>query len=342
VWNINESRKEKRNTLKNIRAVRHGEHKLKLPEKLEKAIDGIGLLIALIVDLIVIPICMITIAPDFLTKIAFVCIGVTIVLFVFRSWAKGQKWAWLVFASVVFFFDFSFSIVATQAQSQKVDISQDTELKRIDGEIATSQNQITKLQDERTISTRPETIASISSDIQTENRKIDGLAVDRKAREKELAKTGGIYITADSVFTSIPDAWARKRYIPLVVFGLIFLGLQMVVVTSIDAPKKKDKKTVEVVPAEPVKNILTVSEWIRLEWRGTELDPPKPYVASPEVMNAYCKIANIPWDDEAKSLHADCLKKCYEAGIFSKDNRIVGGKERAERLLTNKTSNAII
>ena len=34
---------------------------MKLPDKIEKAIDGIGLLIALIVDLIVIPICMITV-----------------------------------------------------------------------------------------------------------------------------------------------------------------------------------------------------------------------------------------------------------------------------------------
>ena len=296
---------------------------MKLPDKIEKAIDGIGLLIALIVDLIVIPICMVTIAPDYLTKIAFLCIGVTIVLFVFRSWAKGDKLAWIVFASVVFFFDFSFAIVATQAQTHKVDITQDMELKRIDGEIDSSKLQIAKLQEERTISTRPETIASISADIQTENRKIEALAADRKAREKELKQTGGVYITADSVFTSIPDAWSSRRYIPLVVFGLIFLGLQMVVVTSIDAPKKE--KASEQV--QMIERKLTAQEWVRLVWRGVEIK--KPYVPSLQVMEAYCKIVNYPWDSDAKNLHEICLKKCTDAGIFTAENKIVGTKEQA-------------
>ena len=296
---------------------------MKLPDKIEKAIDGVGLLIALIVDLIVIPICMWTIAPDFLTKIAFICIGMTIVLFVFRSWAKGDKLAWIVFASVVFFFDFSFSIVATQAQTHKVDITQDMELKRIDGEIDSSKLQIIKLQEERTISTRPETIASISADIQTENRKIDALTTDRKAREKELKQTGGVYITADSVFTSIPDALKSRRYIPLVVFGLIFLGLQMVVVTSIDAPKKE--KAIE--QAQLIERKLTAQEWVRLVWRGVEIK--KPYVPSLQVMEAYCKIVNYPWDNEAKNLHEICLKKCIDAGIFTDENKIVGTKEQA-------------
>jgi hypothetical protein len=307
---------------------------MKLPERLEKSIDVIGLLIALIVDLIVIPICMATIAPDLLTKIAFISIGVTIVLFVFRSWAKGQKTAWVIFASVVFFFDFSFSLVVTQAQSEKIETSQDSELVRIDYQISNSQVQIQKLQDERTISTRPETIASISSDIQTENRKIDGLALDRKAREKVLKQTGGVYITADSVFTSIPDAWGKKRYIPLCVFGLIFLGLQMVIVTSIDAPNKKIKPIEEIpeqtLEIKPYNGKMNVDDWIRLVWRGNEPDINKPYIPSPEIMRKYCEIANIPWDDDAKRLHEECLTKCRVAGFFTDKNEIVGTKERAK------------
>lgn len=307
---------------------------MKLPEKLEKAIDGTGLLIALIVDLIVIPICMTTIAPDFLTKIAFLCIGVTIVLFVFRSWAKGDKLAWIVFASVVFFFDFSFAIVATQAQSHKVDITKDAELIRFDGLIATAESQITKLQDERTISTRPETIASISEDIKTENAKIAGYKADRKAREKEVKKTGGVYITADSVFTSIPDAWANKRYIPLVVFGLIFLGLQMVVVTSIDSPKKKEKKAIEELPKVEEKpvlaNVLTVADFVRFMYYGVGIG--KPYMPETSAVVAYCKIAGKPWDAESKALYKRCYMALSKGGFIGENNRIDEAKTEAQAL----------
>jgi hypothetical protein len=314
---------------------------VKLPERLEKAIDTIGLLIALAVDLIVIPICMITIAPDFLTKVAFVCIGITIVLFVFRSWAKGQKLAWLVFASVVFFFDFSFAIVATQAQSQKVDITQDAELKRIDGEILVSQSQITKLQDERTISTRPETIASISSDIQTENRKIDGLAIDRKAREKELSKTGGVYITADSVFTSIPDAWSRKRYIPLAVFGLIFLGLQMVVVTSIDSPNKKAKELANPLEKEkPAKQYqrlktITLEIWIDLMWIGEKREPKDLRIPPAEIVKKWCMDKGYRFDEAE---HAERIEHAMALKLISDTGRLISSKATAIDAMTGQQS----
>lgn len=314
---------------------------MKLPDRLEKAIDGIGLLIALIVDLIVIPICMITIAPDFLTKVAFVCIGITIVLFVFRSWAKGQKLAWLVFASVVFFFDFSFAIVATQAQSQKVDITQDAELKRIDGEIALSQNQITKLQDERTISTRPETIASISSDIQTENKKIDSLSRDRKAREKQLEETGGVYITADSVFTSIPDAWSRKRFIPLIVFGLIFLGLQMVVVTSIDAPGKKQKELPNPLEKEkPVKQYqrlktVTLEIWCDLMWIGEKREPKELRIPPMEIIKTWCEQKGYRFDEVE---HKARIEKATSLKLLSDTGRLLVSKDVAYNAMTGQQS----
>lgn len=314
---------------------------MKLPDRLEKAIDGIGLLIALIVDLIVIPICMITIAPDSLTKIAFVCIGITIVLFVFRSWAKGQKLAWIVFASVVFFFDFSFAIVATQAQSQKVDITQDAELKRIDGEIALSQKQITKLQDERTISTRPETIASISADIQTENRKIDGLSIDRKAREKELDETGGVYITADSVFTSIPDAWSKKRYIPLIVFGLIFLGLQMVVVTSIDSPKKKLESLPNPLEKEkPAKQYqrlktLTLENWIELMWFGEKRDPKELRIPPTEIVKTWCEKKGYRFDETE---HAERIEQAKRLKLLSDTGRLLVSQANALDAMTGQQS----
>lgn len=314
---------------------------MKLPERLEKAIDGIGLLIALIVDLIVIPICMITISPDFLTKIAFVCIGITIVLFVFRSWAKGQKLAWLVFASVVFFFDFSFAIVATQAQSQKVDITQDAEIKRIDGEITKSEEQIGKLQGEREISTREETIKSISEDIKTENEKIKGYKEDRRLRKIELQKTGGVYITADSVFTSIPDAWSKKRYIPLIVFGLIFLGLQMVVVTSIDSPKKKLETLPNPLEKEkPVKQYqrlktLTLENWIELMWFGEKREPKELRTPPTEIVKTWCEKKGYRFDDAE---HAERIEQAKRLKLLSDTGRLLVSQANALDAMTGQQS----
>jgi hypothetical protein len=305
---------------------------MKLPRKLERAIDVIGLFIALLVDLIVIPICMAILAPDFLTKVAFVCIGVTIVLFVFRSWAKGQKKAWFIFAAVVFFFDYSFAIVMTQAQTEKIESVNDTELVRIDSEIFKAQEQILKLREERTISTRPETIASISKDIETEEQNVRDFKLDRTAREKTLEKTGGVYITADSVFTSIPDAIQKKRYIPLMVFGLIFLGLQAVVITSIDAPDKVKKEEVKPEVKKPGAPLpmrkMTTEIWVRVNWAGEKLG--KPRIPSEALMIKWALAKGI---DMPLSFHQKHLSDAVKAGLVSAEGMLLKNEERALEVL---------
>ena len=319
---------------------------MKLPEKLEKAIDGIGLLIALIVDMIVIPICMVTIAPNILTKIAFVAIGITIVLFVFRSWAKGQRVAWVIFASVVFFFDFSFALVMTQIQSEKIDILQDSELVRIDREVLDAQERIKNLQTERTISTRPETIASISSDIKTENQNILGFTVDRKAREKELKKTGGVYITADSVFTSIPDAIKKSRIIPLVIFGLIFIGLQMVIVTSIDSPDKKNILKIapdrqksghrevsglkkDKLPVELKR--VSIEGWIDILWAGEKKGIM--HIPSMDVLTSYYEKKGYLFDKEE---HERRIYQAVRCGLMDQAGNLLKSKQNAQERIVRK------
>lgn len=303
---------------------------MKIPERLEKLIDATGLVIALVVDLIVIPICMMTIAPDFLTKIAFVCIGETIVLFVFRSWAKGQIPAWIIFAATVFFFDFSFSLIATESQTNKKSDMYDAEIVRIDSEIEKANQQIAKLQEERTISTRPETIKSISDDIDTENSNIREFKDDRKVREKELKKTGGIYITADSVFNAIPQAIQKKRYLPLFVFGLMFLGLQAVVVTSIDSQNKQKKKKLANVSKES--NEFSMEDWIRWAWRSADRLG-NPVMLSPHSMKECAHIAGKEWDEEKHNYYLD---KVTKAGLVDTQGKVVGNAENAIKKLENE------
>ena len=286
---------------------------------------------------------MVTISPDLLTKIAFLCIGVTIVLFVFRSWAKGQKGAWLIFAATVFFFDFSFALIATQMQTHKKETGNDAEIVRIDTEIGKANAQIIKLQEERTISTRPETIASISKDIETENARIREYGVKRETREKELKKTGGIYITADSVFNAIPQAIRERRYIPLTVFGLIFLGLQMVIVTSIDSPNKKKKRDElkEETKAEPIKenatetkqdvstNSYTLDDWITWAWYGAERRE-KPVMPSLKAMEEYAYLAGKEWDTEK---HIAYIELAEKAGLIDTAGKLTGSAGNARNML---------
>jgi len=92
---------------------------MRIPKRLETFIDVGGLLVALIVDIVINFICFLSLSPDIVTAVAFVSIGIMCVLFVFRAWSKGQVIPWLVFVSVVFFFDYSFSLETTKIQSQK-------------------------------------------------------------------------------------------------------------------------------------------------------------------------------------------------------------------------------
>lgn len=234
---------------------------MNLPNRAKKYIDVAGIIIALVVDITINFICFWTLAPDLLTKVAFVCIGIMTVLFVFRSWAKGQKLPWFVFVSVVFFFDYSFALVTTKAQNERISVYEDAEVRDFDAAIEISRSSIVALREERDRSTRPETIATVSSDILKEQAKLDKYEIDRTARMEELRKVGGseIVITADSVFNAIPDAVNAGRVIPLVVFGFIFFGLQLIVTTSIDPDKKKDSTT----SSEQIVETKIVTEYIK-------------------------------------------------------------------------------
>lgn len=311
---------------------------MKLPESIQHTIEVIGLITALLVDIVVIPICMITIAPDYLTKAAFICIGITIVFSVFLSWAKGQRTAWVVFAAVVFFFDLSFALVATNLQTQKIEASTDTETSRIDGEILKAQVQIEKLRDERTISTRPETIASISADIKNEEARRDAYGIERKERESELQETGGIYITADSVFNAIPDAITGERYIPLIVFALIFLALQAVVITSIDTPNKKAAEIPIANPLEKEKPVKTYQRyramalevWIELMWIGEKREPKDLRLPPIETVKQWCTRTGYKFDDKE---HAERLATAKKLGLISDTNRLLVSQSKAREAM---------
>lgn len=229
---------------------------MKLPPKLEKATDFIGMLVALVVDLALNLTCFLVLAPDVWTAVAFACMGVMIVLFVFKSWSKGQKFAWLIFVAIVFFFDYSFVLEATRMQTiatetlveRDFNYAEDFELKRIIGHQEKTAKALEDLQLQYDKAMKRETLEELDSQIatkQAEASSYENLYQERlqilTKNQQESAKH--VKITSAGIFNAIPTAFQSKRYLELVIYGLMFFGLQLIIVTSIEPPVKSKKKT---------------------------------------------------------------------------------------------------
>lgn len=227
---------------------------MKLPPKIEKWLDVLGAGLALIVDLAMNLICFTTLAPDLLTAVGFAMIGVMIVLFVFRSWSKGQRFAWLIFVSVVFFFDYSYALEATRAQTvaveQIVDLNTayntDPELIRLSTSLANTSSDLRDLQAQYKLANKRETLNEIDEQIKekrSDERYYEKLYQDRRALVESTARDKAKpKLTSKAIFSAIPNCYKDGMYTQLIVYGLIFFGLQLIVAISID-PLNKSKKS---------------------------------------------------------------------------------------------------
>lgn len=228
---------------------------MKLPPRVEKGVDLIGMIVALIVDLTMNLVCFYLLAPDALTAVAFSLIGVMIVLFVFRSWSKGQFFAWLIFVSVVFFFDYSLALEATRAQTTTVQQHQinindvyreDVELQRLVAKQLEISTALKDLQQQYRAAAKRETLDELDSQIRKKEADASYYEQQYQARRGQVEleakkQSKSVDITSEAIFSAVPNAYRDKRYTQLIVYGLIFFGLQLIVVTSID-PVKKTKK----------------------------------------------------------------------------------------------------
>lgn len=61
---------------------------MKIPKRLNNIIDFLGIIVPLIVDLVLNIVSFSVLAPDVLSRIAFIALAVMIVIFVPRSWSK--------------------------------------------------------------------------------------------------------------------------------------------------------------------------------------------------------------------------------------------------------------
>jgi len=313
---------------------------MKLSPKLEGGIDFLGLLVALVVDIVLNIICFAVLAPDVLTRIAFVAIGVMNVLFVFRSWSKRQYPAWIIFVIVVFFFDLSFTLEATRTQSQETvitqttDVTQDSEIIRLDNAILESKAIKADLQQQFKTAMKRETLDELKELIDKEAIKIDGYEADRKQRFNlvDSGETTKATISAKAIMYSIPNTIKARDILPLVIWGLVFFGLQLIVASSIDnkisepGPPKKRTQANKRKPrpkkqSEPIPEIsdAEIRRFVSWSWyRVTQKVDTK--VLAESTFFETCRKQGGEFD---KAKYDYLIKKCKDKKLIDKNGKVI-------------------
>lgn len=221
---------------------------MKLPKKLNNIIDFLGIIIPLIVDLVMNIVSFSILAPDILSRIAFVALAIMIVIFVPRSWAKRQYISYIIFVSVVVFADWSFTLATTtETVTVQEAVINDSELTRLRGNIEKTELKIEDLHKQYYEANKRDTLAELNKQIEFEQSRLNKLEDEYNARLKNTEqKAERTSLSSDDIFMAIPNAIKHKKIIPLIVWFLVFLGTQLVVATSID---NKNEAALEPTPA---------------------------------------------------------------------------------------------
>ena len=243
---------------------------MKLPKKLNNIIDFLGIIIPLIVDLVMNIVSFSILAPDILSRIAFVALAIMIVIFVPRSWAKRQYISYIIFVSVVVFADWSFTLATTtETVTVQEAVINDSELTRLRGNIEKTELKIEDLHKQYYEANKRDTLAELNKQIEFEQSRLNKLEDEYNARLKNTEqKAERTSLSSDDIFMAIPNAIKHKKIIPLIVWFLVFLGTQLVVATSIDnknesipEPASKPKK---LLPANITEE--DIKKWVHISY----------------------------------------------------------------------------
>ena len=243
---------------------------MKLPKKLNNIIDFLGIIIPLIVDLVMNIVSFSILAPDILSRIAFVALAIMIVIFVPRSWAKRQYISYIIFVSVVVFADWSFTLATTtETVTVQEAVINDSELTRLRGNIEKTELKIEDLHKQYYEANKRDTLAELNKQIEFEQSRLNKLEDEYNARLKNTEqKAERTSLSSDDIFMAIPNAIKHKKIIPLIVWFLVFLGTQLVVATSID---NKNESIPEPAP-KPKKLLPTniteedIKKWVHISY----------------------------------------------------------------------------
>lgn len=251
---------------------------MRLPKRLNNIIDFLGIIVPLIVDLVMNVISFSLLAPDTITKIAFIALAIMIVIFVPRAWSKRQYLSYAIFVVVVVFADWSFTLATTgeNIKAESASVYEDAELLRLRGNIEKSEAIIENLHQQYHEAQRRETMTELNAQIEAETARRDKYENEYKIQLEVITKKAEKNnLVADDIFNAIPSAIKNRRYIPLVIWFFVFMGVQLVVATSIDnrdtvtepapVPKKNTRFTDEEI------KIFVHTGWYNVSTQGTNI-----------------------------------------------------------------------
>lgn len=211
----------------------------------DAVIDGGALILAVVIDIVLNLVVFTVVAPDLLTKIGMGALSFVVVLFGLRGWIKGGVIGitlWAMFAVVVTFSDLSFALYVTDVQTESAGV--DTELHRITDKVDHDQKALDLLQAQyNAIGSGFRSELAVRQNAITDARKaLESSETERRSyiAKKSEGESNGVVLTADGVFSAIPDAVTGGRWIQLLFFLLIFLGLQGTIVVSASSAIRKD------------------------------------------------------------------------------------------------------
>lgn len=241
---------------------------MKIPRKLNNIIDFLGIIVPLIVDLVLNIVSFSILAPDLLSRIAFIALAVMIVVFVPRSWSKRQFLSYAIFVSVVVFADWSFTLATTGEHNDAAAVvQQDAELERILTNIDKTELKIEDLHKQYYEAVKRETMQELNAQIEFEQNRLQKLEADYETRlNKTEQKANKNQLTAEDIFGAIPEAWRERRYIPLIVWLLVFLGTQLVVATSIDIHEEEETEAKPVVTNPDGVTAEDIRQWVHVSY----------------------------------------------------------------------------
>jgi hypothetical protein len=209
--------------------------KLDVRKALDFMLDGGALIIALVVDIVMNVIGWGIIAYDAWTRIAFIAMGIVIVLFALRAWVKGGvfgKVLWLGFALIATFLDISVSVASSHQQSLVAvyDASKDDTLNKLKEQANADQKYLESIRAKQ-VEKGEGYKSQVDGAVAQSNRSREAVV----SYKPELQVSSGNGLNSSAIFTAIPDAWNSAdtaRLIGLTLYSLCFSLLQIVIVTS--------------------------------------------------------------------------------------------------------------
>lgn len=225
------------------------------------------------VDLVLNVVTMWIIAPDPISRVGFVGVGIAIVVLCLPSWLRGKKLLWLSFAAVSVFLNLSFTLESIDLQSNAVTVETDTQIARIDQRIASLDAQLVKYDEEYRVARQRATMDDIERNRGIVRSELSKVEAQREARIRQI-ESGEIslQIAGNDIFSAIPRAIEDFRIIQLIVFTLIFSAMQyaIVVFATDEKPSNAPPPARQPRPRKAKAQDDHVAKWVSACWVGIE------------------------------------------------------------------------